>query len=518
MGSSSVYKYEHQRAIKNALLNKIFSGSRSNKTSNSKRYRSYSSRSYNYSYQQEDIDYEKQYKDYLQNMYYQRRDDLNESLSNTINQIQKQCKLSQDLFKNIHQLVDILKEKQNQIMKDFTFKVYQSSMDKIEQQVQEFNELSLKVREFFKTLDLEQKEGFSLQSYDALIKSTPKECQDLIQEIKELGKKEIHQKIQEYEKTSDFKKIEEYYSEIPSSFSEERNKIANTLLKQQLQEQKAKEENIKKEIEEQERIEKIQKLKQEAEKFYQKLSQLSKSEAEKIQNNIEEVKESQDQIRISYITKDIKIRYAKLKRQYIESEALKEDIKNHYLDFPNAEVQKQIEEFLNKELVTKDEYNQLIEHINEAILKEEEANLLEEKKAKMIYLIHENLKKLGYSVIDEATMEKLQKGEVVEIQTPFGEDYSVRLKVEKDSLAMRFIRYVDNESQLSTYEKEKDVSVAKKWCNTYDNIIKHLKDNGILLQQEHHLEPEKKFYYEKKEKLQERLQQQKRQDLYKKNL
>jgi len=108
---------------------------------------------------------------------------------------------------------------------------------------------------------------------------------------------------------------------------------------------------------------------------------------------------------------------------------------------------------------------------------------------------------VGYQIVNDEAIERLKKGEVVEINTPFGEDYVVRVRLdEKGILTLKFVRYVEDENNLSMYEKEKDKAIAKQWCNNQKEIIEFLKKNGIVLELKNIMEPEDRFYYEKKEK------------------
>jgi hypothetical protein len=447
-----------------------------------------------YSQQYQNRSYQNEKKINQIELYNEKKNALNKSLSKTISEIQNQCSYYSQEWKNIHELTEILQEKQKEILRGFTFDVYQSSPEWLNKKIQEFDETAISIRTFIQLLQLEQKEELSISSFENLLKELPKECTKIKKEIQEKVLKLIDKKIQEFVASNNLQGLENFYKEIPDSFVEVRNKIANVLLKHQLATQKKK-------SEEDDFLQKIQQLKSEAEKYYQKILQIHQSEANQIKENYDELKESDDFTRISYITRDIKIRYARIKRQYIKSEALKEDIKANFLDFPIPEVQMAVEEFLKKEFVSKQEYDDLIQSIENIILKKEEERIIQELRVNIISLIHEKLRDLGYSVIDDQIMEKLYNGEIVEIKTPYGEDYVVRLKIENNQLMMRFVRYVEDENQLSTYEKEKDIATAKKWCSSFDQILKHLKDNGILIEQKFRVEPEEKFYYEKKRKI-----------------
>jgi len=107
---------------------------------------------------------------------------------------------------------------------------------------------------------------------------------------------------------------------------------------------------------------------------------------------------------------------------------------------------------------------------------------------------------LGYSVVKDDLMEELSMGKIVEIKTPFGEDYMLRLKYEDDGLKIMFVRYVEDEKNLSEYEKHKDIAIAKKWCSDYDKIKQLLSQEGIMIEDKIRIEPETRFYYINKRK------------------
>jgi hypothetical protein len=357
-----------------------------------------------------------------------------------------------------------------------------------------------------------------LQGLYELDNPLPKGFESLKEEIHQAVKKIVEKKIDEYKKTNDLQSLEKFYYEIPRKYFNAISKVGNELLKNQLQIKKIQEEEIKKQEQEKEEKEKIQHLKEEAEKYYEKLKNIHQEQAVKLRELFDELKESSESSRIFYINKEIKITYTRTKHIYIESEVLKEDIKTRYKEIPVPEIQQEINTFLNKDVVTKEEYNALLERITQLEMEIEMNKLKEEGRKKFVSLIEDHLKRLGYSTIDESAMEKLQKGEVVEIRTPFGEDYVIRLKYEGNMLAVRFVRYVEDENQLSTYEKEKDITIGKEWCKTYDQLLEFLKQNGIVLEEKHRIEPEQKFYYEKKEISKQRFQQAKSEDLFRREL
>jgi len=196
--------------------------------------------------------------------------------------------------------------------------------------------------------------------------------------------------------------------------------------------------------------------------------------------------------------------------EYITSEILKEDLQSIYKEIDIPEEKEIIKTTLEKELITKEEYENLRRNITETILSQKREEVLKKEKEKISNLMHQKLRELGYSVVDENAVERLKNGEILELNTPFGEDYAVRVKLDENgSLAFRFVRYVDDENALTEYEKEKDKSTAKQWCQTHDNLMELLKNEGIVFNTKYRVEPEERFYYEKKEEREERRMQEK---------
>ncbi len=525
---------------------------------------------------------------------------IEKKLNEVIQEIRRMCKIHQENFNNIFELVIPLENYKKHFINTYTIEILLSKnhVPWVNEKFEKFNELSFKIKKFIKILQMEKAEGWTFQSFENLLKNLPEEALNLKKDIlssfdtffhkeinqaienedikrqieilesipsslsqyKDIATEMIHnsiknkikscqenhhiqelsklydllqkqfksyqqnileavdeiiaKKIEETRYTNKFDELEKFYYEIPEKFSKAKNKVANELLRNQFQIKKIQEEESKTKEEQ----EKIQNLKEEAQKFYEKITKINKNQAEKLKELIEELQESHDSSRIFYINKEMKITYTRTKHIYVESEILKEDIRNQYQNINLPEIRQEIQEFLNKEVVTQEEYDALINKINYREIENEQKKAEEEGKKKILSLIEENLKKLGYTTINESAAEKLYKGEIIEIQTPFGEDYTVRLKFDGNMIAVRFIRYVEDESNLSTYEKEKDILIAKEWCKTYDHILELIKQNGILLEEKHRIEPEQKFYYEKKENQQKRMQQIKKQDILRKDI
>ena len=94
---------------------------------------------------------------------------------------------------------------------------------------------------------------------------------------------------------------------------------------------------------------------------------------------------------------------------------------------------------------------------------------------------------MGYKVDTEeydydSILGKLFDNEEVHFDTEFNE-YKIRVKInENNQLITRMIKYVEEgKVSASSYEKQKEEEVVKKWCKNYDNLLIYFAENGIDL-------------------------------------
>lgn len=100
------------------------------------------------------------------------------------------------------------------------------------------------------------------------------------------------------------------------------------------------------------------------------------------------------------------------------------------------------------------------------------------------------LEKIGYEVIDSSIMEKLVNGEVIFIDLPYSQDYKVQVRLdENNQIYFRLVKFSDS-TVVTEYERQKDMEIAKQWCQDYDKILSLLKENGIYIDNIKRIEPE----------------------------
>jgi len=147
------------------------------------------------------------------------------------------------------------------------------------------------------------------------------------------------------------------------------------------------------------------------------------------------------------------------------------------------------EDFIKLQTLIIDTINMITKHLE-----------YQEAKAKFKENINEVLSSLGYNLIDSEIMEKLMKNEVIYLDTPYSEEYKIQLKIDEDNKI--YYRLVKFGESITNYEKQKDIEIAKKWCQDYDKILELLKSKGILIENIKRLEPnESEILYIRKEEM-----------------
>jgi predicted metal-dependent hydrolase len=426
---------------------------------------------------------------------------LKGEMNKSIRDIAKLISRHKKRFKHINELVEILEKFRDDFLSSYTLDILRSPMHAqwVDDKMNNFNALLFNVKAFIKLLDLEIGEKVYIKALKGIVDKVPEECKNLKEEIEKYI--EMGQEIEKAKEHMDIESLKKIYYELPA-FAKDKEEISNILLREELTKKNKKQEITSgKQIKIDEKDE-IENIKKEAKEYYEKLKKISDAEAGRLKSLYEELLKSDDKFRINLILEEIKYVYARKKKQFVKSETLKEMISKYLSEDLPQSLKEEIKAFLGREIVSEEEYKHLnsriIRHLME---KEERKSVSKEDIDKLSRFLSESLRKLGYQIVNDEAIERLKKGEVVEINTPFGEDYVVRIRLdEKGILTLKFVRYVEDENNLSMYEKEKDKAIAKQWCNNQKEIIEFLRNNGIVLELKNIMEPDDRFYYEKKEK------------------
>lgn len=436
-------------------------------------------------------------------IYERERKIVSEQLDKVFNEIVEGISKIPIAFKNTHELVSCIDSLRKRILDNFTFEAFksQTNLSEIQAELQKYFKLASDIDQFIKILQREESFGLDLHTLDALLKLVPSECTKLREEL--LNFKEIALKVERTLKDEecDKQKLEELLQTTPIEFKELRNRISKRLL--QLEHFQKAEASSKVRFNKAERKKVLlEEARNSAFVYYDKLQKINSEEAQKVKPLIEEIERVEDINRVEVLLDEIKLRYIKAREEYLKSEQLKEKIKHAYIAVPLPQVKEEAERLLSKELVREDEYEEFMNKVISLGIQTLENYHKQQRKAAEI--VAKKLSAEGYSTLNEDLMDKLLQGDVVELKTPYGDDYALRVKLTDETLAVRFIRYVDDLENLSEYERQKDIEIGKKWCKTYEELRQILKENGLLVSNKHRIEPEEKFYYEKRAESQEK--------------
>lgn len=407
-------------------------------------------------------------------------------------------------LKTLEELLHLLRNERDKFLKAYTFEIYNSPARDTwkKERLNRFYKILSQIQDFLRILDLESVH-VDKAAIEKIIEALPEEAINLKNELEKL--RAYFDKAHELFKSEhQVLALERLLEEVPFFLPVLRTQISDHLLKLEALQRKRENGNqqVKMRIEKtkdrnKELQEELENYKQIAKIYFEKLLKVNANTAGKVRKFIDELEEIRDINRVKGIAEQMKLTYIKAKEEYLSLDEPKERIRKEAKKINLPEVIQLADEYVKRDKLTIDDYVEFMQKATEISLESAKKELLEKERKKVIEVMSEELSKQGYRAINEDAMEKLFKGEVVELETPFGEDYVIRLKIdEKIGLAVRFIRYVDSEENLSEYEKEKDTSIAKRWCSTYDNLKELLKQNGIILEDVHRIEPEQRFYYE----------------------
>ncbi len=209
------------------------------------------------------------------------------------------------------------------------------------------------------------------------------------------------------------------------------------------------------------------------------------------------MQETKDGYRARLLKDELQYRHLTAREAHLETEELRERVAAAYAVFPAESLKGEVEALLAQTQVTCEAAQALLQKILTA--SEREGPVSPELRARvekeLVDRLTEAFRARGYQLLSDEKTARLLNGEMVELRTPHSPDYAIRLRLENGMLNMRFIRYVEDENQLSEYERQKDKAIGHKWCQDYDSIRSLLETDGIYLQTAYRVEADEKFYY-----------------------
>jgi len=157
------------------------------------------------------------------------------------------------------------------------------------------------------------------------------------------------------------------------------------------------------------------------------------------------------------------------------------------------EIGKTIDELIEKPIITDEEFNNVLQKIEnlkkEEILKHQLENI---KNLNQVFnIIKQSFYNMGYITISE----NLNINESIYFDTGW-ENYKIKLRLNENSeITIKFVKIVEKDEDkntISNEEKEKDLYLSKLWCQSLRNIIDNIQKNGIMFKNLKIYEPEEK--------------------------
>lgn len=359
--------------------------------------------------------------------------------------------------------------------------------------------------------DLKSQNEIYLHQYNDILNKIQKKINNLKNDNK--NDKDIKNNIKNIIKT-DFKsynlqELKEILDKIEKIEIEFNIKQKELSLKQQLSKIEVinkEKDDYKQELQKEQLIQKIQEV-------VQNIKQIDKDY--NIQINVSNLKEVTDINNLELIKNQVSLEYYNLLNNTIYTKGYKEKIKgfvnildsleNNYKINPNFSKYYPYYEAIFKRLRIK-----LNDILNSKYILKEEALIMEQEFLDTIALVEKNieleyikdtikeefnniLNDIGYDVIEQDLIEKFYQGQVIYIDTIYGQNYKVQAKLEDSKLFLRLVRVFKDQKEienLTDYEKQMDFEISKNWCKDLDKIIEKLKDKGILMDMIKRIEPE----------------------------
>jgi|GEM_PF-1064646 len=202
---------------------------------------------------------------------------------------------------------------------------------------------------------------------------------------------------------------------------------------------------------------------------------MNKQKYQELKEKFESYSQSSSFEEVKLFDRKVKLEYTKAKNDVDQAIYFKSELDKLIGGIRlNDILQQEVEDFYAKESVTKEEYEKLVDKVEE--YKEISGKLLDNEKIKEMT---EALEKLGYRFLQEERdhVEKLMDHEKVLIELP--DDYKVIMFINKNGkLVMNLIRVTDQPKDV-----EKDREATENWCGSLDRFLEELKKRGFEIKE-----------------------------------
>ena len=227
--------------------------------------------------------------------------------------------------------------------------------------------------------------------------------------------------------------------------------------------------------------------------YYERLRSLDPALAQENNALYAELQTTTDPYRASLLHNQLEYLYLTTLRTIEGQEKLKQDLAAAYAAMPVPELKAHLEALLSAPSISEAEAQAFLHKLAHA--QPPPPSPSPEAQKEIFSRLFQQLSAAGYQLLSEDDLEAFLQGELVEVRTPFGAEYAVRARLEKDKLNLQFVKYRDSQDSPSDYEKRRDKEIAHRWCADYEKVQKLLAAEGIYAQTAHIIQPDEKLYY-----------------------
>jgi len=227
--------------------------------------------------------------------------------------------------------------------------------------------------------------------------------------------------------------------------------------------------------------------------YYERLRSLDPALAQENNALYAELQTTTDPYRASLLHNQLEYLYLTTLRTIEGQEKLKQDLAVAYAAMPVPELKAHLEALLSAPAISEAEAQAFLHKLAHA--QPPPPSPSPEAQKEIFSRLFQQLSAAGYQLLSEDDLEAFLQGELVEVRTPFGAEYAVRARLEKDKLNLQFVKYRDSQDSPSDYEKLRDKEIAYRWCADYEKVQKLLAAEGIYAQTAHVIQPDEKLYY-----------------------
>ncbi len=237
---------------------------------------------------------------------------------------------------------------------------------------------------------------------------------------------------------------------------------------------------------------------QEIEFYLERLrTEFPRSTLGELETSVREARDSVFPEKILAIRDEIQLKLQKAREEKFLGQFFHDNLQASLVLFEDGHpVRVAIARELREPQISRESFRALSMQIEKAL----QAKVDLERKKVLQEKVREGLSRLDYVVgkssLAEKAGEKLERGEILLLETRYP-DYKVLIKLgEDESLVIRLIRVVETARErddVSEFQRRKDSEMVKEWCGSVDILLEDLRKNGIGVNE--HLRVEEKVDY-----------------------